>query len=156
MKQAISFRLLLLAVIITLLFSCSKNGKDSVNCTLQLNPIKINFNVLDKTTNEDLYFSSNPRFQTKDLYLFNKKDVARKDTIRPAITGSGTTRSFQYIVDYSSLQDTLILRTDDLSDNTLIYTIQKTNGDCPNYKLINVIFNGSIITPMQDKYIFLK
>lgn len=144
----------LLAFILILNVSCSRNEDYSRNCSFQLSPIKVNFNLVDKTTNEDLFFTSNARFSTKDLYLFKKKDVARKDTIRPSITGSGTNRSFQYVADYYPLQDTLILKTGNLPDNLLILTSEKTTSGCTNYKLSSVSFNGATIGLLQDKYIF--
>lgn len=133
---------------------CSKSDSTINVCTLQVNPISINFNVVDKATNQDLYFSSSPRFQTKDLYFFKKKDLIRKDTIRPTITG--TSRYFQYASDYASLQDTLVLKIGNLSENTLIYTIQKTDSECPNYKLGTIMFNGSVLSASSEKYILLR
>lgn len=155
MKSIFSFWLLFVIVSVSI-SSCSKNDSVTNNCTAQVNPIIINFNVLDKATNQNLYFSPNPRFQTKDLYFFKKIDVARKDTIRPIITGSGTSRYFQYASDYTSLQDTLVLKTGNLSDNTLVYTIEKTDNKCPNYKLATVNFNGSALSPSSERYILIR
>lgn len=155
MKNVFSLWLLFFVLVLASISGCSKNS-DTNNCTLQVNPIVINFNVVDKATNQDLYFSTSPTFQTKNLYFFKKKDIARKDTIRPIITGQGTARFFQYNIDYTSLQDTLILKTGNLPDNTLIYTAQKTDTTCPNYNLTTVNFNGSVLTPSSNKYQFLK
>lgn len=143
-------------MLLSAITSCSKNNTETKNCTLQLNPININFNVVDKNTNQDLYFSSNPRFQTKDLYFFRKTDVARKDTIRPTITGTGVERSFQYTFQYTSFQDSVILHTGNLSDNTISYAVKKTDDVCTQYKVSTVSSNGSTLIPSSGKYIFVK
>ena len=154
MKSIFSFWLIFVIALASIP-GCSKNDA-TYGCSAQVSPIIINFNVLDKATNQDLYFSSNARFQTKELYFFKKKDAARKDTIRPTITGTGANRYFQYTSDYTSFQDTLVLKTGNLPENTLIYTIQKTDGDCPNYKLGTVSFNSSALSPSSEKYILMK
>ncbi|WP_432709944.1 hypothetical protein [Pedobacter sp.] len=156
MKYSHSFYLFFITIGMISILGCAKDDDEPINCTLQVAPVIINFNFIDKTTSEDLYFSTNPRFQIRDLYFFRKKDVAMKDTIRPSVIGSGTGRSFQYNADYSKLNDTLILKTGNLSEDTITYIIEKTNTPCLNYKLGSVTFNGAIVSLSSEKFKFLK
>jgi hypothetical protein len=157
MKSIILPFLLVFGILLSVsIAGCSKSNEDAINCTLQVNPVILTFNILDKLTKEDLYFSPNPRFKIKDIYFFKKKDVSRRDTLRPTINGSGTDRTFQYTTEYNTLKDTLTMKMGGLSDDSLTYTIETTNNPCTNYRLSNVTFNGSIISPTFDKYNLYK
>jgi hypothetical protein len=136
----------LLAISLTGLWlsACTKKEEDRIACAFSVRVLILNFNVVDAATQQDLYFSNNSRFSTKDIYIFKKEDISRKDTIRPNVMGVGDNRYFSIPLGYES-EYTFILKTGNLTDNTVTYQVGKTETVCPNYQVKQVSFNGTVL-----------
>lgn len=116
------FALFLLA---TILISCAKKSDVIIGCNNSLPPVYLNFTVIDSSTGQDLFFSGSPVFGIKEMYFFKTKDIARKDTIRPTIEGSGASRSFKLSLDNTKLQDTLVMKVGNKPEGKLISKLKK-------------------------------
>jgi hypothetical protein len=137
--------------------SCNKGTDQQVaGCDLVIAQAYLPFNVVDSNTGQDLYFSSAPKYQTSNLIFFSKKDKTRKDTIRPVVTGTGTSRYFMVPVNNTVTQDTLLMKLASNPDDVIAYTIKKGGDTCPTYVLDKVFFNGTQLNSNQSKYIFNK
>jgi hypothetical protein len=130
--------------VLLLLSACVKKEEEKLACVLSVRVLLLNFNVVDASTQQDLYFSANPRFSTKDIYFFKKADQSRRDTIRPNIVGVGNNRYFSIPLSYNP-EETFILKTGNLTENNVAVRISKTENVCTDYQVEQVTFNGSLI-----------
>jgi len=136
--------------------SCSK-ADEGLNCTQQIMPYFANFNFKDANSGEDLFFASSPKYKLKELYAFAVKDVARKDTIRPEVVGTGTERYFKIQLNNTVAKDTLLIKIGVLPDDKFIYTIKKDSKEvCPTYILDKAYFNEVEVIPNQNRLVFKK
>lgn len=129
-------------ILILLLSACDKKAEDQIACTLSVRVLLLNFNVIDAATQQDLYFSNNPRFSTREIYLFKQTDQSRRDTIRPNVTRLGSSRYFSIPIGYEP-ESTFILKAGNLPENTVTYQVSKTGTICTDYQLKQVMFNGT-------------
>ncbi|WP_316743323.1 hypothetical protein [Pedobacter antarcticus] len=153
-------KVIFLSFILVVFFAgCSKEN-DLVYCTAEWKPAFAEFNVVDKQTGEDLFFVDTPRYNTSQIVFFKTSDKLQKDTIRPAIEGSGKTGFFKLALINTVERDTLIMKLPAKgpaqSTDLYIYTIKKTGGDCPQSLLDRSFINGIEITPENGRLIFKK
>jgi hypothetical protein len=148
------FALVLLIPLIAI--SCIKDNKEQpIGC--EPRPLVVlPFNVLDASTKQDLFFSATPRYAISSLYLFRKKDKARKDTIRPIIFGPDTNRVFTVPVTNGVAQDTLLMHVGTNPDDVIIYTIKNQISECSSLTLDKVFFNGTQIISSEGRFNFTK
>lgn len=140
--------------------SCEKsNSLDNLGtygCLTVIAPAYLKFNVVDKNSGQDLFFSAAPKYQITKLFLFKKSDKTRKDTIRPDVIGSGTTRYFKLSVNNGVKRDTLVFKIANNPDDELINTFKLSADRCPQYVLDNVYFNTVPLGTIQNKYVISK
>jgi hypothetical protein len=144
MRKKTTRLVVMMAFIVFMLSACAKKEEDRIACALSVRVLLLNFNVVDAATQQDLYFSGNPRFSAKDIYIFRKEDASRKDTIRPNVMGVGNNRYFSIPLGYES-EYTFILKTGNLADNAVTYQVGKTETVCTNYQIKQVSFNGTVV-----------
>ena len=156
MKFAVRF--LCPLVTLLLLQSCEKKGagEEITICPAFIPPAYADFKVVSAQTNEDLFFSNQPRYKVNDLYFFKIQDILRKDTIRPDVLGAGAARYFKIRLVNTSLRDTLVLKIADLPDDRFIYTLKKTEEPCPNYGLDKAFLNNKELAIDDGKLILKK
>lgn len=144
-------------ILIILLTGCSKEN-DLIYCTAEWKPAFAEFNVVDKQTGEDLFFVDKPHYNTSQIVFFKTSDKLQKDTIRPAIEGSGKAGFFKLALTNTVERDTLIMKLPaqgpGQSTDLYIYTIKKTGGDCPEALLDRSFLNETEIIPENGRLIF--
>lgn len=144
MRKKTTWLVVMMAFIVFMLSACAKKEEDRIACALSVRVLLLNFNVVDAATQQDLYFSNNPRFSIKDIYIFRKEDVSRKDTIKPDVVTEGNNRYFRMVIAYGP-ENTYILKTGNLTDNSIVTKIGKTEEVCSFYQVEQVTFNGSVV-----------
>ena len=156
MRKKTTWLVVTMAFIVLMLSACAKKEEDRIACVLSVRVLLLNINVVDAATQQDLYFSNNPRFSTKDIYIFRKGDQSRKDTIRPDVVTEGNNRFFRMLIGYGP-EDTYILKTGNLTDNIIVTKIGKTETVCSDYLVEQVTFNGSVVKAKDSRvYTFLR
>lgn len=143
---------LALSLSATVLISCAKKSDIITGCTLVIRPVHLNFNVVESSTGQDLFFSATPILGLKEVYFFKTKDVNRKDTIRPAIEGTGTGRTFKLQLDNTKLQDTLIMKVGNRPEDKLVSKFKNSEEVCPNPIIDKILVNDLELTANQGKY----
>jgi len=148
---------LTIAVIFLLLMvsACSKDNETSA-CLTYIPPAYADFNVVSSQTDEDLFFSNTPTYKIKELYFFKIKDKLRKDTVRPDVVGAGAARYFKIELNNLVPSDTLVLKIANNPDDSFIYTIKKTDEECPNYILDKAFLNNKELATDNGKLILKK
>jgi len=134
-------------------FGCTKNSERAIICSQSIPPLYLNFNVVDKSTGADYFFSPTPAFSIKDMYFFKIHDVTRKDTIRPDVDGIGLSRSFRLRLDNTKLNDTLIVKVGNTPESRLIHKLKQSQDVCPEYVIDKILFNDLEIPSVNTKYI---
>jgi len=76
------------AIVLLLGFACKKKNCSEVICLDIYSPRPfLKFTLTNKITNQDLFFTSPPQYQIKDLAVFKKKNIT--DTVHvPVYIGS--------------------------------------------------------------------
>lgn len=157
MKNSFLLKYSLTICIAIVAVSCNKNtSKEIVGCDLALSPLILPFNVLDVNSGQDLFFSTSPRYETNAIYFFSIRDKTRKDTIRPAITGTATNRIFTVQINNTAIKDTLLMKVATNPDDIIIYEVKKGDGPCGGLAFDKVYFNGTQLTANNGKFNFLK
>ncbi|WP_345949310.1 hypothetical protein ABDD95_20915 [Mucilaginibacter sp. PAMB04274] len=158
MKYLLTAKLVCMTCIIMSLSSCIKNAEQSpIGC--EPHPeLVLPVNILSAATQEDLFFAASPRYQTSDLFFFRRSDVARKDTLRARVIGNttGTIRVFLIPVRNGAGRNTLIMKIKDQPVDTIIYSVQNNDGDCPYLSLNTVFFNVKSLQPTEGRYNLTK
>jgi hypothetical protein len=139
--------------LLILFTGCAKKKEPTQGCALSIAPLNLKFNVVDSDGN-DLFFSTTAINPTTSLWVFEASDKARKDTLRPAVEGTGTARFFQLNINNTIAKDTLILSIPNNTDKPILYTIKQESNPCPTYVINQVYFNETIVSSDQGKYIF--
>ncbi len=133
------------------LISCSDNSEDLTGCLEVLPPVYLSFNVLSAESERDVFFSTPPEYELKDLYFFRSRDTNRSDTIRPKVEGSGEERFFRIEVDNTGRSDTLSMNIGANSQDRLTVTIKNTDDVCPVPTIDKIHFNNTELIPENGK-----
>lgn len=136
----------------TILMGCTKKSDNIIICTQSIPPVYFNFNVVDSSTGQDLFFSATPAFGLKEMYFFKTKDVNRKDTIRPVIEGTAAARTFKLMLDNIKLQDTLLMKIGNKPEDKLVSKFKRTQEVCPAWVIDKIFVNDLELIPTQGKY----
>lgn len=135
---------------------CSKSNDEKIGCTFQITPVFLNFNVIGTASGKDLFFSTDPTYQIKDIYFFKVKDTAKKDTIRPSVEGTGTGRTFKISPDNKLLADTLMMHIGETPADKLVVKMKNSDGPCSNPIVGEVILNDVKLNYDQGKVQLMK
>lgn len=137
------------------LLSCTKKNNQIIACTNEMKYASVNFKVVSIQTGEDLFFSNTPKYTTSQICFFKTKDKLRKDTIRPEIIGSGTSRYFNMRLSNPIQKDTLIVKipSNNSSEDLFIYSIKNGSDACLSPILNKAYLNNTELTVNADKLI---
>ena len=141
-----------MAIFFVAIIACTKTSDNNIICTQSIAPSFVNLKVIEKTTGEDVFFSSAPTLQLKELYFFKIRDNLRKDTIRPEVEGAGQSRYFKLRVDNTKQQDTLIIRIGNNPEAHFRYLIKKSEEVCPTYVVDKLYFKEEEVQSVDGKY----
>jgi len=129
--------LLLIAV------SCSKNKDKNEVCppmplALVLQAVK--FQVVDKTSGQDLFFSQNPPYALTDIKIVFRNSSNQLDSVSPPLKDQLPTGShFVYPIPYTRILDTCYIKIKGLKTDTMISTIATTITKCSTMYLLNKV-----------------
>ena len=125
--------------------SCSKN-KAKVICppmplTLPVQTVK--FQVVDKTSGKDLFFSQNPPYALTDIKIVFRNSSSKLDSISPPLKEELPSGShFVYAVSNARTPDTCYIKIKSLKTDTMISTLATTKTECSiTYSLNKVQVN---------------
>ena len=136
----IMFTLIFTTAIFSILQSCVKKDISS-NCLAILAPDTLRFNVVDKNTGMDLFFSNSPIYTTDQIYL-TVQDV--KFDLTPKIETSAKLGKHFIVVATGNASGTIKLYIANNLEHTLQYTLKKDETyDCPKYLFDKVVINGT-------------
>ncbi|MBB6129080.1 hypothetical protein [Mucilaginibacter lappiensis] len=128
---------ILLAVV-----SCSKN-KAKVICppvplTVPVQTVK--FQVVDKTSGQDLFFSQNPPYALTDIKIVFRNSSNKLDSISPPLKEELPTGShFVYAVSNPRTPDTCYIKIKSLKTDTMISTFATTTTACSTTSFLNKV-----------------
>ncbi|CAN5124379.1 hypothetical protein BH09BAC6_BH09BAC6_26600 [soil metagenome] len=132
------------AVLFVLAAGC--NSKSATKCgpcpaLAQMLP-NLTFKVVDKTTNDDLFFGSKAIFKTSELKMHHiingKPDTAfvRVDSLNQA---------FHVYIFPAHRADTVTMQIANKSPDILVFNTTVTGGCCAFLFLNNVLYNGAVV-----------
>lgn len=133
MKKSPFVKVALLISISVFTFSSIKKNDELITGCEPRPALSLPVNILDIKTSEDLFFSSTPKYQLKDLYFFNKSDAARKDTIRASVINNinnANIKAFLIPLTISTGDNVLIMKIKDNADDTIILSVKEIKGEC--------------------------
>jgi hypothetical protein len=144
---AVGAKYLVIILISGLLGSCNSQK----NCPLcpaspTVNP-DFNFKIIDKTTNEDLFFGSSAMYdlnQIKFKHLINGKPdttYLRIDTLN---------HSFNLDVPTIHSVDTVTMQITNLPTDILLFNTETPGKCCPITTLVSILFNGVVVYNKSD------
>jgi hypothetical protein len=136
--------------------SCSK--KEKSNCLLVPAALilpSFNFQVVDKNTGTDLFFSPSPAYSLNDIKIVFKNHDNKLDSISPPLsTNNGAGSHFMYIIPFSRMADTCYIKIKTLKTDTVISTIERVKTECSsNDAVIKVQLNKEAAMVNSNKTI---
>lgn len=135
------------AIMGVLLWGCSKKSGSEVPCFTHVNPDTLRFVVLNKASQEDLFFSDAPAHDTTELKLFVKRSGDEFEPAYQGVEGDGTEIHF---VSYVYPPDTIFMQIADLPLDTIAFTGELVHRPCPQSLLAEVTFNKE--TPQKEAH----
>jgi hypothetical protein len=138
--------------------SCSK--KEKSNCLLVPAALilpSFNFQVVDKNTGTDLFFSPSPAYSLNDIKIVFKNHENKLDSISPPLkTNTATGSHFMYIIPFSKIADTCYIKIKALKTDTVISTIERVKTECSsNDAVIKVQVNKEAAIINSNKTIIV-
>jgi hypothetical protein len=149
-----AFKLIIAYCTLTVaLLSCKEDNDRQIACTEQFLVQYVNFRIVDKNTNQDLFLSASPLYDTKELKLYYKNKNLPVDI--------KTTAANEKYFSFANIN--LELGTGDLSliianGSPEIITFNNTlsSSPCPVREFKSITYNGNTQTDIRDKIITLK
>ena len=130
MKKIIQYRTGLLLLLIC--FSCSK--KEKTNCLLSPYALilpSFNFQMVDKTTGADLFFSAQPVYTLNDIKVVFRNASNKVDSLAPPQKiNEGSGEHFKYIIPGNHAIDTCFIKVKNLKTDTVISSLETIKGEC--------------------------
>jgi hypothetical protein len=114
------------------------------------------FQVVDKVSGTDLYFSTDAKYKLNQFYAFKSSDKKHTDTIKPKIFSTATERVFLLPLNLARSADTLILKIADTPEDLLVYTSKPSDGVCHGHTLNKIFFNTVELQPTAGKFLLKK
>jgi len=138
--------LLIAGVLFLLITGCKPQSMDSTKCGacplyLQLEPT-LNFRVVDKTTNHDLFFGAGAPYKISQLVMRHivngVRDTAflRVDTVN---------RIFTVFVAPAHNVDTVTMQIANLTQDNLLFETATIGKCCPRLVLNSVLYNAAVV-----------
>jgi hypothetical protein len=123
--------------------SCSKNKAKVVGCPpvpLALILQAVKFQVVDKTSGQDLFFSPNAPRPFTDIKIVFRNSSNKLDSISPPLKEELPIGSyFLYPIPYTRTLDTCYIKIKNLKTDTLISTIATTKTECATTYSLNEV-----------------
>jgi hypothetical protein len=124
--------------------ACSK--KEKTNCLLAPYALilpSFNFQMVDKTTGADLFFSAQPAYTLNDIKVIFKNSNNKVDSLAPPQKiNDGSGDHFKYIIPGNHAMDTCFIKIKSLKTDTIISTLETIKGECSSsIAVINVQVN---------------
>lgn len=139
---------------ITFLSSCIKEAEvPNPGCDPPVS--NVFFQVVDKTSGKDLFFSESPKYKLDEINVYRLKDKSFKEPLRLAPVGNDI-RAFSLAFDFKKQKDTLIIKIADTPADSLFYTVKRPDNYCIPYEMENVQFNKVNIIREKGLLIFKK
>lgn len=135
-----------------LLASCTNSDKQDVQiaCSAVYIFPKLNFQVVSKANNTDLFFAPVPAYDVSAIKVYLKNGYNKIDSLLPVVTVMGTQKYFTFSVMQSRLKDTCFVKIKGLKVDTLIYTLGKTNAPCPQWYINSVAINRGAASALAE------
>jgi len=138
LSRYIAGLMLLLTVV-----SCSKNKDKTKVCPpvpLALILQAIKFQVVDKTSGQDLFFSAKAPYALTDIKIVFRNSSNQLDSVSPPLKDQLPTGSnFVYHIPYARTLDTCYIKIKGLKTDTMISTIATTITKCSTRYLLNKV-----------------
>jgi len=138
-----------LALFSMLTMGCTSNSTNKCGpCPLIAAVLpNLNFRIVDKTTGEDLFFASTPKYkigQLKLRHIINGKP----DSVFLRVDSAG--KKFNIFVSPSGPIDTVTMQVADKPQDLLLFKTGKTPGCCSFLLLNSVTYNGNIVYTREN------
>lgn len=134
-------RIIFIIAILGIMQSCQQKENFDSNCLEIALPDTLRFNVVDKNTGEDLFFSNSPEYTTDQIHFTTPNATFN---IKPrAVTSSNLGKHFLMTVGTGN--DSGIIKS--YISNNLVHTLQYNvkkheNNGCPRYLFDKIIINN--------------
>src|ERR1700754_668139 len=119
-------------MLLLICFSCSK--KEKTNCLIAPAALilpSFNFQLVDKNTGADLFFSAQPAYSLNDIKVIFKNANNKVDSLAPPQKISdGSGEHFQYVIPGNHTSDTCFIKIKNLKTDTVISTLATKRDEC--------------------------
>jgi hypothetical protein len=147
MRKLIVLTLLLLALTIN---ACTHQD---TNCTNGFIVEPINFRVVDKTSNIDLFFSKNPLYSTNEL-LLSYKGINLMVEVK---TESNSQKYLSFYTPNLDLgTDTVMMKIGNTPAEPIIYNVALNSSPCPVPFFTQITFNSNVESNVKGKILVFK
>jgi hypothetical protein len=90
-----------------------------------------NFQITDKTTGADLFFSAQPVYTLNDIKVVFRNGNNKIDSLAPPQTiNTSSAQHFKYVVPLGRVVDTCFIKIKNLKTDTVISTLETIKGEC--------------------------
>ncbi|WP_400263424.1 hypothetical protein ACFX5U_10550 [Sphingobacterium sp. SG20118] len=153
MKNHYKYLAVLIAVLTTT--ACQKETDDSG--TIYCAPIEsvVAFQLLDESSNKDLFSIDTGKYKPQDLKLYPFNYTNKSDTIVLKRLTHENNHIFVF-ANQNIGQSRFLLQVADLPMDTLSYHVIKEPSACDLRKFVTASFNGLPVTPENDLLILKK
>jgi hypothetical protein len=141
-----------------LFFSCDKKTENP-NCLAVIAPLKLKFNIINKESQKDLFFAEGPSYQISDLKIYNSTDTKHEHPLKIEVEGEHNKKNFSINLD----GDLIGIKTGSLEFNIgasikhkVDYSVSMAKNPCPEYKIEEIKFNQTVVTPNAGIYKFMN
>lgn len=145
----------LFVAIVVLLFGCGTKN-ESPNCLAVINILELKFNIIDKTSQKDLFFDQNAVYKESDLKIYKSTDTNHEKPLQVVVQSSQGRKYFSVRLSDDLKQGSLDIVVETLAKDQLEYNASLVNNPCPEYTLSEVKFNKTNVLPKNGIYALIK
>lgn len=151
-SKTVAIFLLLASSLVT---GCEEERDKQVEgCTLSLQTVVLNFRIVDKATDKDLFFTSPATYSTNQLVISTSSNQQRLVDTNTSASGE---KYFSFPVGSSSSTDTFNFKIGNNAAVPVSITITSDGKSfCPTYFVSKVEYNGITETDVKTKVLTLR
>ncbi|KPH13385.1 hypothetical protein [Chryseobacterium sp. ERMR1:04] len=135
-------------------FGCDNKKIQNPNCLAVINTLDLKFNIVDRESKKDLFFTEGAAYQISDLKIYKTSDIKHEQSLKIEVEGEPGRKNFSIKLDGDLItkEGSLDLLIGNAIKHRLNYTVLTEKKPCPEYKFDQIKFDQTVVTSNTGIY----
>lgn len=134
-------------VICLLVFGCDNKKIENPNCLAIITPLSLKFNMIDRDSKRDLFFTEGSAYQISDLKIYKTSDTKHEQPLKIEVQGELGKKNFLIRLDgdLTTKGGSLEFVIGTAIKHRLDYAVLTEKTPCPEYKIDQIKFDQTVV-----------